>query len=331
MSAIHIIAEAGTNHGGNLATAKKLVDVAATAKADSVKFQVIYPEGLYLTRLWQDGTLRDNPVVATRRAQMLSDGDYRALAAYARDKAMPFSASVFDERGVKLLDALDPPYIKIASCDLNNHPLLAMAAATGRRLVVSTGMSTLAEVDAAVAVLEREGARDPVLLHCVSVYPCPTSAMNLGFIDTLRASFGLPVGFSDHSESSVAVAIAVAKGATWIEKHFTLDRKAEGFDHAYAMEPDQLASYIADVRSAEAACSRPASKLGEAERTVVQRARRGLYAARDLPAGAEIGPTDILVVRPLGSLGPPDLPLVLGRTLRRAVRASEPFEISHFG
>ena len=331
MSAIHIIAEAGTNHGGNLETARKLVDAAVAAKADSVKFQIIYPEGLYLTKVWQDGALRDNPVVAARRAQMLRDEDYVLLAAHARDRGIPFSASVFDERGLNLLASLDPPFIKIASCDLNNHPLLARAAATGKRLVVSTGMSTLADVDASVEVLRREGARDVVLLHCVSVYPCPTEAMNLGFIDTLRAAFGLPVGFSDHSESSVAAAIAVAKGATWIEKHFTLDRKAEGFDHAYAMEPAQLASYIADVRAAEAACARPASKLGDAERTVMQRARRGLYAARDLPVGAAITPEDVLVVRPEGPLAPPDLRHVVGCRLRRALRAHEPIELGQLG
>jgi sialic acid synthase SpsE len=200
--------------------------------------------------------------------------------------------------------------------------LLQAAAGTGRKILLSTGMSTLGEIEQAVAALDRVGAADVVLLHCVSAYPCPTEISNVGFVEVLRTSFGLPVGFSDHTESSEAAIAAVALGATWIEKHLTLDRGAKGFDHAYAMEPEMLAAYIASLRAAAAALRRPAEKVGEAERAVMTRARRGLWAVRDLSPGAVLTEADVVAVRPAGPLTPADLPRILGRRLRHGVSES---------
>lgn len=323
----HIIAEAGTNHGGQYATAEKLIDVAVESGADSVKFQIIYPEGLYLPRLFVDGAYADNEVFQKRASMMLTDDEYRNLAAYCQSKGIGFSASVFDRRGIDLLDSLHVDYIKIASCDLNNSPLLIQAAETGRCLVLSTGMATLGEIERAVSDVTATGNTNIVLMHCVSVYPAPFERMNLSFLHTLQQAFGFPVGLSDHTESSLAAAIAVSMGVTWIEKHFTLDRTAEGFDHAYAMEPSAMTAYIADVRASEAACRRQISKVGEKEATVKQRARRGLYAARDIAAGETITEADILIVRPEGPLRPNDIHLVQGRTLRQAIRQYEPFSL----
>ncbi len=310
----HVIAEAGTNHNGSLETGKALVDAALAGGADSVKFQMIFPEGLYLP-----GT----EVFERRRQGALQPDDYRALAGYCRDRGILFSASVFDQRGIELLDELDAPYIKFASCDLNNAVLLRAGAETGRRLIISTGMSTLEEVEQSLRDVLATGNSDVVLMHCVSVYPCPTELMNLPFLDSL-ARLGRAIGLSDHTESSLAAAIAVSKGATWIEKHITLDRKSPGFDHAYAMEPDAFARYVADVRAASQACRPPPEKLSPQEVAVKQRARRGLYAARDLPPGHTIGAADILVVRPEGVLAPNDLPAVVGRSPARAIRRHDP-------
>lgn len=322
-SAIHLIAEAGTNHGGHRATAEALVDVAHGAGADSVKFQLIYPEGLYLPEFFQDGRHIPNEVFLKRQASMLSDPDWHLVAAHCRDLGLPFSASVFDRRGLDLLEAVGAPYIKIASCDLNNEPLLLDAASRGLPLILSTGMATLAEIERSVQLLEDQGRVDLVLMHCVSVYPCAPDDMNLGFIDVLRREFGRPVGLSDHTESSVAAAIAVAKGVTWIEKHVTLDRSAPGFDHAYAMEPGMLARYVADVRAAEHACSPRPEKVGSAEATVRQRARRAVYAARDLAPGETLAAEDLLVVRPEGPIPAPDARRVVGTRTLRAFRRCE--------
>jgi sialic acid synthase SpsE len=323
MNWVKIIAEAGTNHNGDMETAWKLVDVASEASADSVKFQVIYPEGLYLPRFFNDGSYMDNEVYRDRRTAMLSDDEYRALADYCATKGIELSASVFDKRGVDLLVGLQVRYIKIASCDLNNSRLLMYAAEQGKRLVISTGMASLPEIERAVTDVFRAGNRDVVLMHCVSVYPCPIERMNLSYIRVLKESFDLPVGLSDHTEHSLCAAAAVAMGVEWIEKHFTLDRRARGFDHAYAMEPDGLKGFIKDVRSVEEACRPQGTKIGADEAKVKSRARRGLYAARNIGPGEIVGEADVLVVRPEGSLAPNDLPLVVGKRAKRVIATYE--------
>jgi N,N'-diacetyllegionaminate synthase len=328
---VHVVAEAGTNHNGDLGTGEKLVEVAAASGADSVKFQVIYPEGLYLPAFPENGGYRPNEVIEARRKGMLSDDGYRRLAELARERGIPLSASVFDTRGLDLLEELDPPYFKLASVDLNNVSFVREVAERGRRVVLSTGMSTLDEVEQSVEAFLSTGNSDLVLMHCVSVYPVGLSDMNLGFIDVLRDRFGVPVGLSDHTESSLAAAIAVAKGVSWIEKHFTLDRGSEGFDHAYAMEPDMLAAYIADIRASEAAVAPPRSKVGEAEQTTRERARRALYAANDLEAGQVIGPDDVLVVRPQGPMGAAEFDAVVGTKLTRPLRRYEALEPGAIG
>lgn len=327
---LHIIAEAGTNHNGQADTATRLIEVAKEAGADSVKFQIIIPEGLYLTDIWEGGELKPNPVVAARRKQMLSQTDWETLAAKARTVGIPFSASIFDHEGLALLDQLNPPYVKIASTDLNNGPLLRAAATTGRRLIVSTGMSSLGDVEEAVRIITDTGNSDLVLLHCVSAYPCPTERANLGFIDTLRSAFGFAVGYSDHTLTNVAAIAAVARGATWIEKHYTLDRTAEGFDHAYAMEPDALSGYIADLRATQAAIAPQAVKIGETEATVRRRARRALYTLRDMQPGEIVTEQDVQIVRPEGPLAPNDLPRILGRRLRKPLSRHTAFDLDQF-
>lgn len=327
---VHIVAEAGTTHEGDPETALRLVDIARDAGADSIKFQFINPPGLYLPRLRVSGVLEDNPAIAARQAQVIAQKDWRRIAARAREARIPFSASIFDQVSLEQLMELDPPYIKLASADTNNDGLIERVAATGRKILISTGMSDLGEVEHMVETLSRVGAKDVVILHCVSAYPCNPALANLRFIETLKTAFGLPVGFSDHTETSVASIAAVALGATWLEKHFTYDRSAKGFDHAYAMEPDMLKAYVADVRSAEAALTPRVPKVGEAEATVKQRARRALWAATDLPAGHVVSEADVLVVRPAGPLTPVDLPAILDRKLARSVAASEAFRFEQF-
>lgn len=320
----HVIAEAGTNHNGSLESGKALIDAAADCRADSVKFQMIFPEGLYLPQFYENGGYRDSDVFKRRAETALAPDAFGELAAYCRKRRIPFSASVFDPQGIELLNELDPCYIKIASCDLNHSRLLRAGAETGRRLIISTGMASLQEIERALSDVLGTGNGNVVLMHCVSVYPCPTEMMNLSFIDVLRETFGQEVGLSDHTENSLAAAIAVSKGVTWIEKHITLDRSAPGFDHAYAMEPDGFTRYVQDVRAAFEACRQSQQKLKASEVSVKQRARRGLYAARDLAAGQTICQADILVVRPEGALAPNDVPAVVGRSARRKIHRYEP-------
>lgn len=323
MQPIHIIAEAGTTHEGDVTTACRMVEIASEAGADSVKFQFINPPGLYLAKIRENGELIDNPVLAPRYAQMLSAAEWGQVFDTAKRAGLPCTASIFDRTSLDQLMALDPPYIKLASTDANNLPLIERASATGRQILLSTGMATLGEIEKAVETLTRAGAKDPVLLHCVSAYPCPEEIANVGFIETLKSAFGLPVGFSDHTETSVSAILAVALGVTWIEKHMTHDRGAKGFDHAYAMEPDMLKNFVRDVRAAEAALKPQMPKAGETERFVMTRARRGLWAKRDLPAGHVLSEDDILVVRPPNDLTPMDLDKIIGRTLAEPLGQSD--------
>jgi N,N'-diacetyllegionaminate synthase len=322
---LHIIAEAGTNHGGELSKAKKLVDIAKDACAHSVKFQIINPDGLYLRKLWDGDELKDNEVFNLRESQRLSDEGWKECAAYCNEKGISLSASVFVSRSLDLLDSFNPPYIKIASCDLNNHPLIEEVAERGRTIILSTGMSNLKEMEKSVKVVESAGNAKLVLLHCVSIYPSPIEMMNLDFIDTLKSNFGVEVGLSDHSESSLAAAIAVSKGVSWFEKHFTYDRGANGFDHAYAMEPNMLAQYVTDLQDCYKACQPKEIKLSETELIVRQRARRSLYAARALKQGHILTKDDILIVRPEGPLAPSQLKDLVGQTLSRDIKGYQPF------
>ena len=328
---VHIIAEAGTNHNGKLSIAKSLVDVAVDAKADSVKFQIIYPNGLYLPKLFQDGQYHKNEVFYKRQSMMLGDNDYCDLAGYCREKDIEFSASVFDSQGLDLLDKLDSSYIKVASCDLNNSRFLIEAAEHGRRLIISTGMASLREIERAVLDIVTTGNTEIVLMHCVSVYPCPLERMNLSFLGVLKQAFGFPVGLSDHTRGNLAGAIAIGMGAGWIEKHFTLDCKADGFDHSYALEPIALHQFVRDMRLAMEACTRQDVKVQSAEVAVKDQSRRGLYAAHDIQAGEILRKQNVLVVRPEGLLEPNNLPLVLGKAARYSVSQYEPLSLNMFG
>lgn len=327
---MHVIAEAGNNHNGDVETAKKLIDVAKEAGADSVKFQVINPEGLYLAELPIDDGYEENEVIAARRAHQLSDDDYRELAGYCDEVGITFSASVFDPEGIELLDGIGVDYIKIASCDLTHAELISTAIATGRRVILSTGMATYEEVERTLGIVDPDRKADLVLLHCVSVYPAKLEQMNLPFLDEL-AKFGYPVGLSDHTPTPVASAMALTKGATWVEKHFTLDRTQEGFDHAYALEPDGLKELVETLDAAGQALDSDDPKLGEQELSVAERARRSLYASRDISAGETLSREDILVRRPAGPLEPTDLDELIGGELGAPLRKYEAFSWESIG
>ena len=328
---IHIIAEAGTNHNGDLNKAKKLVDIAKRSGADSVKFQIIYPWGLYLPGNYEYGHYDIKEVIRIREEGMLTDEEYEDLASYCNESGVAMSASVFDQRGLDLLMKFNPPYIKTASCDLNNHRFLRQVAEKGKKMVVSTGMSSLGDIEKTLKELEKAGADDLVLLHCVSVYPASLAQTNLSFIDTLRSNFGSPVGFSDHTGNSLAACMALAKGATWFEKHYTEDRQQAGFDHAYAMEEGGLGRYVTDLYEAEQALSKMNDKLSDAERYTRKRARRSIYAGRDLQVGICLEDDDVLVVRPEGPLDADQIDSVVGRCLVRDVKKYQALTLEDFG
>jgi sialic acid synthase SpsE len=324
---IHVIAEAGTNHNGSKEKAKELIDVARRAGADSVKFQIINPWGLYLLGQYSYGHYDIKKVIAIRESTVLPDETYRELAEYAVTSGIAFSSSVFDKEGLDLLTSLNPPYIKIASCDLNNIRFLKQVVERGIKVVLSTGMSSLQDIEKTLNELSKNGKPNLVLLHCVSVYPAKTEQANLSFITTLKQKFGTEVGFSDHTGESVAACMALALGATWFEKHFTTDRTQEGFDHAYAMEEEGFKKYVSDLRAAEIAMMPKSEKISDEERYTRKRARRSLYASRDIKAGELIKDEDVLCVRPEGIMNADDIGLLIGKKASVDIKQHEAFAL----
>lgn len=328
MEKIHIIAEAGTNNNGSLQKAKNLAAIAKRAGADSVKFQIIYPWGLYLPGDYEYGKYDIKKVIEIREKGVLKDEEYAELNQYCNSIKIPFTSSVFDERGLNLMMSFNPPYIKLASCDINNVRFLRVVAKCGKPIVISTGMSEMREIEIGVNTLVQAGAKEIIVMHCVSNYPAYLHQANVSYIKVLKERFGLPVGFSDHTSDSIAACMALAMGATWFEKHFTEDKTQEGLDHAYAQEEKEFTKYVKDLHDANEALTLREQKVSEDEKYTKKRARRSLYAAKDLPAGHILTDDDVLVVRPENIMQAEQVDLLIGKKLTKAINKHQAFELS---
>lgn len=323
---IHIIAEAGTNNNGQLSKAKNLAKIAKDAKADSVKFQIINPWGLYLPGDYEYGHYDIKDVIKIREEGQMSDQEYTDLAAYCKEVGISFTSSIFDVEGLDLLMGFEPEYVKFASCDVNHIKLIREAASRGTKLVISTGMATFEDVEKTCNELAKVNFDNYVLLHCVSCYPAKLEQTNLRYIKTLKDHFNTEVGFSDHTGSSIAACMALQYGATWFEKHFTEDNSQRGLDHAYAMEPSGLSQYIEDISMALIAVQNTGKELSEGELYTRKRARRSLYAAHDLPEGHIVTDSDVLIVRPEGEMSADEIDIVIGKRLKTSMKPHEAFK-----
>lgn len=328
----YIIAEAGVNHNGNPALALKMVDIAASAGADAVKFQMFRASALVTCEARQAMYQKKNSPAKTQyemlRRLELAENDFKKLAARAREKGIAFLATPFDEASADFLDRLKVPAFKIASSEITNHGFLAHIARKRKPVILSTGMSDIGEIRSALAVLRKNGARDIAIMHCTSDYPCRPEYANLSAITTLRKEFGLPTGFSDHTEGSAADAAAVALGATIIEKHFTPDKKMRGPDHAASLDPAGLVDMIKTVRTAERMMGNGRKRLMPCERDAALSARKSIVAATDIPAGAKIMRDMICVKRPGTGIPPFRMEFVMGSTAVRKIRKDTPLRLS---
>ena len=330
MTKVHIIAEAGSNYNGDVNSAKELIDIAKRAKADSIKFQIINTYGLYLPGTYEYGHYDVKEVLNFREKCNLKEEQWAEVFNYGKELPIPVSASVFDQVSTKILMKHNPEYIKIASCDLNNIKFLLEVAETGKKLIISTGMATLTEIDKSVNELFKHNYNDIVLMHCVSAYPAELKEMNLNFIDTLHSKFGLDTGFSDHTKTSIAASLAVTKGVKYIEKHFTMDTTLSGLDHKHAMDENSLTNYIKDIRDSESALKTEKNKVSDREIYTMQRARRSLYAARDIEEGQFITKDDILVVRPNGPISADHYFDILGKKTKIKITKYEALKFNQF-
>lgn len=324
-----VIAEAGVNHNGDIALAQRLIDVAANAGADAVKFQTFSADRLASAAAPKAGyqkqtTSADESQHAMLKRLELSPEVHRLLIDHARTRGIMFLSSPFDEQAADFLETLGVLAFKIPSGEIDYLPFLRHVAAKGRPVILSTGMADATEVAAAVDAIAAAGLHDLILLHCLSNYPADPAEANLRAIAAMREAHAVPVGFSDHTEGVAVALAAVALGACVIEKHFTLDRTLPGPDHRASIEPEELAALVRGIRTVEGALGdgRKRPQPSEMENRAV--IRKSLVAARDLPAGETIKAGDLTAVRPGSGLSPAAASQIVGRRLRIAVAAGTP-------
>ncbi len=330
-----VVAEAGSNHNGSLAQALRLIEVAARAGADAVKFQTFEAQRLYPRGAGTSDYLGDPTPIFDIIAAMEMPPDWLPLLRQrAAELGLAFLSSPFHEEAVDLLDPWVDAF-KVASYELTHAPLLQAVAARGKPVILSTGASTLDEVAQAVATLQAAGCDELLLLQCTAAYPTPPDQVNLRAMVALRQRFGLPVGLSDHSrDPRVAPMAAAALGAAMLEKHFTLSNELPGPDHAFAVEPAELEALVAGVRAVEEVLGAGGKPVLEVERELRGFARRSLFTTRAVRAGQPFDRGCVDVLRngklPPG-LAPDELPRVLSACAARDLPAEHALQEADLG
>ena len=315
----YVIAEAGANHNRDMGVARELIDVAADAGADAVKFQTYRGESIYSSKTPRFQYLTDERSPQELLEAISLPRQWQAeLLEYARSRGIAWFSSPFDDDAVDSLVEIGVPALKIASFELVHLPLIRKAAESGLPLILSCGMATYGEIEDALDAAAKGGTERVALLRCASLYPSPPEIMNLRAMGTMRAAFGVPVGLSDHTTGISVPTGAAALGMELLEKHFTLSRDMEGPDHAFAIEPDELRALVQGVREVEASLGTgrlegPSDAEGKEMYTL---ARRSLIAATDIPAGTEITREMLTVKRPGYGIPPKQLELVVGRAAK---------------
>ena len=325
---VFIIAEAGSNHNRDMPTARRLIDAAADAGADAVKFQTYSAETLYSKRTPKMSYLKDltgdgETVWDLIKKVELPREWQQELADYSAGKGLIFLSTPFDERAVDELEEIGVAAYKIASFEIGHLPLIKRAASTGKPMLLSTGMADLGDIEEALEAVYSTGNTSAGLFHCTIGYPPPMAAINLRAMRTMARAFGVPVGFSDHTLGITIPAAATALGACMIEKHFTLDRSLPGPDHPFALEPDELAAMVSAIRDTEAAMGSGVKRHDPTEQEMYDLARRSIVAACSIPAGTVITADMLAVKRPGTGIAPKFLDTVIGRTARTDIPEDE--------
>lgn len=329
-----IIAEAGVNHNGDPAMARKLIEVAAAAGADLVKFQTFSADRLvtasaakapYQERATGGGESQHSML---RRLE-LSREMHEELIAHCKSFGVRFFSTGFDPQSVDLLVELGAELFKIPSGEITNLPYLRHIGRYGKPVILSTGMAGLGEIEAALTVLEQAGTpRDLMtVLHCTTEYPTPMAEVNLRAMLTIRDAFEVAVGYSDHTPGIEVATAAVALGATVIEKHFTLDRSLPGPDHKASLEPSELQAMVKAIRNIEQALGSRIKRPTDSEAKNAPVARKSLVAARAIKAGEVFSESNLTVKRPGTGVSPMRWDEVLGRTAPRDFAADELIEL----
>lgn len=332
MNKIFIIAEAGVNHNGDIQTAKELIDVAAAAKADAVKFQTFKAETLVCRRAPKAAYQMETTSAEESQFDMLKKLEltpdmHRELIDYCHEKNIMFLSTPFDLDSLYYLVDCGLAVIKIPSGEITNYPLLREAGRSGKRIILSSGMSTIDEVREAVAVLKENGSTDITVLHCNTEYPTPFGDVNLRAMQTIKEETGVSVGYSDHTPGIEAAVAAAALGATVIEKHFTLDRNMKGPDHKASLEPDELTEMVRAVRHIEQALGDGEKKPSASEKKNMAVARKSLVAKCPIKGGEMFTEENLTAKRPGTGLSPMLWNQVIGQKAKRDFAADEMIEL----
>ena len=303
MKKVLIIAEAGVNHNGDINLAKKLIEQAAKAGADVVKFQTFKANSCVSVsakkaKYQLETTAKEESQLEMIKKLELSYESHFELMKHCKKHGIAFLSTPFDLESVEFLRGLDLPYFKIPSGEITNLPYLKAVAKCKKKVLLSTGMANLGEIEAALEILRKNGTRNITLLHCNTEYPTPFEDVNLNALKTLKEAFKLEVGYSDHTEGIVASLGAVALGAVVIEKHFTLDKTMEGPDHRASLEFEELKALCKDIRELEKALGSGIKKASKSEAKNKIIARKSLVAKREIQKGEKFSIENLTTKRP---------------------------------
>ncbi|MCH5238605.1 MAG: N-acetylneuraminate synthase [Muribaculaceae bacterium] len=332
-----IIAEAGVNHNGSLEIAKKMVDAAAEAGADYIKFQTFHAHSLVTAGCETAGYQKENVGTDNQKEMLtkleLSYDEFRELKAYCDSKGIGFLSTAFDEESIDFIASLKPDYMKVPSGEITNLPFLRKMASTKIPMIISTGMSTPEEIARALKPFLKEGygANDIILLHCTTQYPTPMEDVNLLAMKTVCGNFGHPAGYSDHTLGIEIPIAAATMGAEIVEKHFTLDRNMEGPDHKASLEPHELAEMVKSIRNILKALGNGVKEVKESESRNIIAARRSIVAKKPIAKDQIITEEDICCKRPATGLSPMLWDKVVGSKAIKDFKIDEPIEIEENG
>lgn len=329
----YVIAEAGLNHNGSFKIAKDLIEVAAESGANAVKFQKRDVDRLAISSVLNAPDNRFPSLGSTyrkvRETLEFSLDQYHQLKEYAEAKGLDFLCTAFDQPSVDFLEKLNVSAYKIASHSLTNLPLLRYIASKGKPVYMSSGMCTWEELDAAVNTFVSNGNK-LVLFHCVSVYPTPPEESNLLLIETLRQRYQIPVGFSGHEIGYLATLVAVGLGAVAVERHYTLDKKMEGFDHKISLEPGELQAMVRDIRLVEKCLGQPNKTVSEKEMATRKKYHVSMVSACPIPAGAVLTQEMVAYKNPGTGIPFKEAHLVMGRRAVQNIPVDKPLEKTMF-
>lgn len=330
---VFIIAEAGVNHNGDINLAKKLVDMAKDCGADAIKFQTFKAEestGAFAEKATyqkENDPTKESQLEMIKRLE-LPFNDFKEIKNYCNEKGIMFISTPDGIDSLNYLISLDVPLIKIGSTEVTNHEFLQQIAQTQKPIILSTGMSTLGEVEKAINTMHLLGNKQVKIMHCTTDYPTAIEDVNLRAMITMKEAFKVPVGLSDHTLGFEAAVAAVALGAEFIEKHITLDRNMQGPDHKASMPPDEFKSYVQHIRNAEKLLGDGIKRPTKNEEEIMTTVRRSIVAACDIKRGTIIEKSMLSYKRPGSGINPELNYVLVGRELKRDLKKDEIIEWS---